>query len=75
MVTSVLYFSRTATQERRPIDTQNQIAIIPVTATLSAIITASGPAAPERFLEFFAANIRNTNTRRAYARQIMQFLA
>ena len=56
-------------------DTENQIAIIPApAASLPAIITASGPAAPERFLEFFAANIRNPNTRRAYARQVMQFL-
>ena len=67
--------------------TQNQqgIEIIPApaappaaldgaSASLPAIITASGPAAPERFLEFFAANIRNSHTRRAYARQVMQFL-
>ena len=51
-----------------------QIAIMPALAALPAIITRSGPAAPERFLEFFAANIRNPNTRRAYGRQIMQFL-
>ena len=56
-------------------DTQNQIVIIPAPAALPAIITASGHAAPERFLEFFAANIRNPNTRRAYARQVMQFLS
>ncbi len=42
---------------------------------LPAIVIASGPAAPERFLEFFAANVRNIHTRRAYARQVMQFLA
>lgn len=56
-------------------DSENQIEIMPAPAALPAIITASGPAAPERFLEFFAANIRNPNTRRAYARQVMQFLA
>lgn len=55
-------------------NTETQIEIIPLPAQLPAIITASGPAAPERFLEFFAANIRNPNTRRAYARQVMQFL-
>ena len=53
----------------------SQIEIIPLPAAMPAIITHSGPAAPERFLEFFAANIRNPNTRRAYARQVMQFLA
>jgi len=67
-------------------DISDQLEIIPApaappaaqdgaSASLPAIITASGPAAPERFLEFFAANIRNPHTRRAYARQAMQFLA
>jgi hypothetical protein len=28
-----------------------------------------------RFLEFFAANIRNPHTRRAYARAVVEFLA
>jgi hypothetical protein len=51
------------------------VEIIPAPVALPAIIMASGPAAPEQFLEFFAANIRNPNTRRAYARQVMQFLA
>ncbi|MBV9470591.1 MAG: tyrosine-type recombinase/integrase [Abitibacteriaceae bacterium] len=41
---------------------------------LPGIITNSGPHAPERFLEFFTVTIRNTNTRRAYLRQVMQFL-
>ncbi len=54
-------------------DTQTQILLPP--PSLPAIITSSGPTAPERFLEFFAANIRNPNTRRAYARQVMQFLS
>ena len=44
-------------------DTQNQIAIIPAPKALLAIITASGPAAPEWFLEFFAASLRNTPPR------------
>ncbi len=55
-------------------DTQNQLAILPRPIYLPAILTSSGTAAPERFLEFFAANIRNPNTRRAYFRQVMQFL-
>ena len=45
-----------------------------VNGGLPAIIAATGPAAPERFLEFFAVTIHNPNTRRAYARQVMQFL-
>ena len=42
---------------------------------LPSIIAATSAAAPERFLEFFTVTIRNPNTRRAYARQVMQFLA
>ena len=41
---------------------------------LPAIITNSAPDAPERFLEFFTVTIRNPHTRRAYGRQVMQFL-
>jgi site-specific recombinase XerD len=36
---------------------------------------ASGDSAGVRFLEFFAANIRNPHTRRAYARAVGDFLA
>lgn len=42
---------------------------------LPAVVAVSGPAAAKRFLEFFAATIRNRNTRDAYARAIGQFLA
>jgi site-specific recombinase XerD len=38
------------------------------------LIAAAGPAATRRFIEFFAANIRNRNTRAAYARAVGQFL-
>ena len=34
-------------------------------AQLPAIVTAAGAGAQIRFLEFFAASIRNTHTRRA----------
>ena len=45
----------------------NQFA--PITTTYApALIAASGPRASYRFLEFFTANIRNPDTRRAYAR-------
>ena len=40
-----------------------------------ALVAASGDRAGIRFLEFFAANIRNPHTRRAYARAVGEFLA
>lgn len=39
------------------------------------IIAAEGAEAAKRFLEFFTANIRNRNTRAAYARAVGQFCA
>jgi site-specific recombinase XerD len=40
-----------------------------------ALIAAAGERAQERFFEFFTANIRNRNTRRAYAQAVREFLA
>ncbi len=40
-----------------------------------ALIAAAGNRAARRFLEFFAANIRNPHTRRAYGRAVSEFLA
>lgn len=40
---------------------------------IPAVIKAAGPKAATRFIEFFAATIRNKNTRLAYARAIGQF--
>ena len=42
---------------------------------LPALITGTGKRAAGRFLEFFAVNIRNRNTRAAYARAARNFLA
>lgn len=42
-------------------------------ATLPAVIRAGGEHAAWRFLEFFTANIRNKNTRAAYARAVRLF--
>src|SRR3954468_16337160 len=42
--------------------------------TLPAIIADAGDNAARRFLEFFTANIRNPNTRAAYAQAVAQFL-
>lgn len=39
-----------------------------------SLITAAGERASLRFLEFFAANIRNPHTRRAYGRAVADFL-
>ena len=41
---------------------------------LPAIIQNAGETASKRFIEFFTANIRNPNTRQAYARAVGQFL-
>src|SRR4051795_12705614 len=43
--------------------------------TLPALVAASGERAGMRFLEFFAAAIRNPHTRRAYGRSVTEFLA
>jgi Phage integrase, N-terminal SAM-like domain len=42
---------------------------------LPALVDAAGEGARIRFLEFFAANIRNPHTRRAYYRAAEEFLA
>jgi hypothetical protein len=42
---------------------------------LPALVAAAGERASMRFLEFFAANIRNPHTRRAYYRAAEEFLA
>jgi site-specific recombinase XerD len=40
-----------------------------------ALVAAAGDSASLRFLEFFAANIRNPNTRRAYSRAVADFMS
>jgi integrase/recombinase XerC len=42
---------------------------------LPALVAVAGDRAQTRFLEFFAAQIRNRNTRRAYAQAAREFLA
>lgn len=44
-----------------------------ISLPVPASIAQAGPSAAERFLEFFAANIRNPNTRLAYARAVRDF--
>jgi site-specific recombinase XerD len=49
--------------------------IVPPSALpVPALVAVSGDRAGIRFLEFFAANIRNPHTRRAYARAVGEFL-
>ena len=43
-------------------------------AAVPALVAAAGERASIRFLEFFAANIRNPHTRRAYYRAAEEFL-
>ena len=45
----------------------NQLVPI-ISAALPTLVAAAGEQASIRFLEFFTANIRNSHTRRAYAR-------
>jgi hypothetical protein len=51
--------------------------LVPVLASprVPKLVTAAGERASMRFLEFFAANIRNPHTRRAYGRAADEFLA
>src|SRR5258708_27915660 len=49
------------------------VRIAPV--SLPVLVTAAGERASMRFLEFFAANIRTPDTRRAYYRAAEEFLA
>lgn len=51
----------------------HSLSLLPRTS-LPALIAAAGDRAQRRFLEFFAANIRNPNTRRAYVRAVGEFL-
>jgi hypothetical protein len=53
----------------------NQLVPVRASTTLPALVAAAGERASMRFLEFFAANIRNPHTRRAYARAAEEFLA
>ena len=53
----------------------NQLAPSTASSHLPALIAAAGDRASMRFLEFFAANIRNPHTRRAYGRAVAEFMA
>jgi hypothetical protein len=55
----------------QPTTTVHPVAAFP----MPAIVAAAGTKAALRFLEFFAANIRNPHTRGAYGRAVAEFLA
>ena len=48
--------------------------LVPSASVMSLPAIITGERAQLRFLEFFTANIRNPNTRRAYARAVYEFL-
>jgi hypothetical protein len=53
----------------------NQLVIHSSSPAVPVLVAAAGERAGMRFLEFFAANIRNPHTRRAYARAADEFLS
>jgi len=53
----------------------NAVISISTRPALPVLVAASGEQAQLRFLEFFAASIRNAHTRRAYAGAVTEFLA
>jgi hypothetical protein len=63
------------TSELIPIPSATKTAALcPVAELVPALVAAGGERASMRFLEFFAVNIRNPYTRRAYARAADEFL-
>ncbi|SAL67238.1 phage integrase family protein [Caballeronia udeis] len=53
----------------------NQTLTLSSPQSLPTLVASAGERAGTRFLEFFASNIRNPNTRRAYAHAVGEFLA
>src|SRR5689334_11552026 len=54
---------------------KNDLVIVDEQTPVPAAIAAAGAPARKRFVEFFTANIRNRNTRLAYARAVSDFFA
>lgn len=52
----------------------NQLVLVSARMPLPAIVSAADERGQSRFFEFFAANIRNVHTRRAYGRAVADFL-
>jgi hypothetical protein len=54
---------------------KNGLIIVDAKTPVPSQIAAAGALARKRFIEFFTANIRNRNTRQAYARAVSDFFA
>jgi site-specific recombinase XerD len=54
---------------------KNGLIVVNQQTPVPAVIAAAGAPAKKRFIEFFTANIRNRNTRLAYARAVSDFFA
>jgi len=54
---------------------KNGLIIVDHQTAVPAAIAAAGAPARKRFVEFFTANIRNRNTRLAYARAVSDFFS
>src|ERR1700730_13593140 len=54
---------------------KNELVVVDHQTPVPAAIAAAGAPARQRFVEFFTANIRNRNTRAAYARAVGDFFA
>lgn len=52
-----------------------EVVRIDAATVIPAVVRRAGPRAEERFAEFFAASIRNVNTRMAYLRAVRKFFA
>jgi hypothetical protein len=52
---------------------KNALIVVDEQTPVPAAIAAAGAPARMRFVEFFTANIRNPNTRQAYARSVSDF--
>jgi site-specific recombinase XerD len=48
---------------------------LPTALPIPALVAATGEKAAIRFIDFFTSNIRNPNTRKAYAKAVGEFLA
>ena len=57
------------------VDKHEQVVPLSAHSVLPLVIQRAGPRAEERFVEFFAASIRNANTRMAYLRAVRKFFA
>lgn len=59
----------------RPSSSDSTAVVIRTRGLLPAVVRRAGQQASKRFVEFFAAQIRNRNTREAYLRAVTQFFA